>query len=81
MQRKAVGSGFQQSACTALAVAAGKTYIQLAGCAAFAVKQRCFWDAVVNDIDHSTDGAAAVLQRAWPAQHFDAFNADRVSSD
>ena len=78
MQGVAVVAAFEQCASAAFPVPARKAQIQFAAHAPIDVEQRLARYAVVNDVHRAADGAAAVLQCARPAQHFDALDADRI---
>ena len=72
---------FQQDTRRPFLVTSCCTQVNLAANTALFIKQGFAWNAVVNHIDHTTNGTAAILQRTWPTQYFDAFNADGIRRD
>ena len=78
MQSKTVVAGLQQRGGGAPSVTTAALQVQLARYTTLGIKQALLRDAVVDHVDHTTHGAAAVHQCARAAQHFDAVHGDRV---
>ena len=79
MQHKFVVARFHHRARAALVSCTTGTYFSFAHHATFGVKGAFARNAVVDHVHHTANGAAAVQQSGWAAQHFNALGGEGVN--